>query len=77
LPFHAEKDETVVSYIVGLGPSTVELNKPLTVTLMHSGPGEKFGYETIVKAFNQERRVWEEKEGTGLLNLMLYLVWVF
>jgi hypothetical protein len=51
-------------------PSSVELKEPITVSLMHSVPGREYGYETIVKAFNQERRVWEDKEGTYLVNLM-------
>lgn len=65
----AGKGETVVSYIVGLEPSTAELNKPILVDLMHSGPGKGYGYETVVKGFDQESETWQEPKGMGLLEL--------
>jgi hypothetical protein len=64
LPSPARKMEAIVSNIVGLGPSNVHLRQPILVTMMHSGPGKELGYETVVKAFNQEQLVWEILEGT-------------
>jgi hypothetical protein len=63
LPSPAGDAETLVSNIVELGPYTVDIRLPIIVTLMHSGPGKDFGYETIVKAFSQDKREWEELEG--------------
>ena len=31
--------------------------------MMHSGPGEGYGYETIVKVYNQDNESWEEQKG--------------
>jgi hypothetical protein len=62
-PSPAEANESVVSYIVEMSPSTVELNEPITITLMHSGPGKEYGYESVVKALNQDQLVWEILEG--------------
>jgi hypothetical protein len=45
---------------------------------MHSGPGKKEGYETIVKAFiDRGGGVWEQIEGTVALyynNLRVYTI---
>jgi hypothetical protein len=74
-PSPAKETETVVSHIVILGPRHVELQEPIIVTLMHSGPGKKDGYETIVKAYMPERRdVWEQIE--GIVNVIFsFNVW--
>ena len=61
--------ETLVSYIVELcGPTSCEdLRRPVIVTIMHSGPGQQQGYETVVKAYNDKRQhmpSWEEVEGS-------------
>jgi hypothetical protein len=63
----AKVTETLVSYIVHLVPSSVELQEPIIVTLMHSGPGKEYGYETIVKARMPESVVWEQIEGIDVI----------
>ena len=55
---------TSVSYFLEMSSSmTVELNEPITVTLIHSGPGIEYGYETTAMAFNQDNDVWENLPG--------------
>lgn len=72
LPSPAGVMETLVSHIVELGAQNLSLQQPIVATLLHSGPGRGYGYETVVKAFNQEQLVWEELEGNSSILPIIY-----
>ena len=60
----AKFTEGLASYIVELGPATVALQKPIIMTLLHSGPVKRHGYEVTVRTFNAIDKSWKDIEGT-------------
>lgn len=72
-PSPAGTGETLVSNIVELGDNDVDIRQPINVALMHSGPDRDLGYETVLKAFNQEKGVWEESEGQPSIYLFTFV----
>ncbi|XP_031574841.1 p53-induced death domain-containing protein 1-like isoform X2 [Actinia tenebrosa] len=56
-----EENETLVSFCVEFeSTSLVQLQNPIIVTLAHSGPSKKEGYETIVKELRDSWKKWKQ-----------------